>query len=361
MIHPLEPEGSALAPKLAAPQHKPRPLPLFLEMLRSETGGEPSRMVQALKGLRAYQEATRSPPMPLMPVIAEVEGAKLRDYGGEGADLLFVPSLINPPSILDLSKEKSLLRWLAGRGHRVLLVDWGWHNEDRRNLSVAGYVDRMLVPLMETLEQPPAVAGYCLGGTMAIAAAMVTEVRRLALLAAPWHFARFPETSRTSLARLWEGARGPTEAMGLLPMEVLQSAFWSLDPARTIAKFEAFAAMDPQSAEAASFVTLEDWANDGPPLSEAAARELFEDFFDADLPGGGAWKVRGVTVDPGVLTCPLLNLVSTTDRIVPHESATDAGERLDFRQGHVGMIVGGSARGALWEPLDAWLSHGRGE
>ena len=38
------------------------------------------------------------------------------------------------------------------------------------------------------------------------------------------------------------GAAQPlTERLGLLPMEVLQSAFWSLDPERTIAKFEAFA------------------------------------------------------------------------------------------------------------------------
>ena len=29
----------------------------------------------------------------------------------------------------------------------------------------------------------------------------------------------------------------------MLPMEALQSAFWSLDPARTVAKFEAFATL----------------------------------------------------------------------------------------------------------------------
>jgi polyhydroxyalkanoate synthase len=62
-------------------------------------------------------------------------------------------------------------------------------------------------------------------------------------------------------------------------------------------------------------------------------------------------------VDPACLPCPLLNIVSTSDRIVPAASAIEAGERLELEQGHVGMIVGSGAREALWEPLAAWLSR----
>jgi polyhydroxyalkanoate synthase len=138
-------------------------------------------------------------------------------------------------------------------------------------------------------------------------------------------------------------------------MEVLQSAFWSLDPERTVAKFEAFA--DLEGEEARIFVALEDWANDGPPIAVAAARELFEDFFGRDLPGTGAWMVAGRTIDPAALDVPVLEIVSTTDRIVPEVSAAGVGERLALAQGHVGMIVGRRAREALWEPLAAWLSR----
>src|SRR3569833_1481447 len=81
---------SALAPKLAAPQHKPRLLPLFLDMLRSETAAEPARMKRALEGLRKYQEAEREPPRPPMPALAERLGASLRDYGGSGPAVVFV-------------------------------------------------------------------------------------------------------------------------------------------------------------------------------------------------------------------------------------------------------------------------------
>lgn len=293
--------------------------------------------------------------MPLAPAIDEKENAVLRDYGGAGRTVLFVPSLINPPNILDLSEDKSLLRWLAGRGHRVVLLDWGWDSEGRRDMSVGDHVELILAPLVETLEEPPALVGYCLGGTMAVAAASLTPVRSLATIAAPWHFSGFPEASRESLSALWESSRQTVEGLGLLPMEILQSAFWSLDPARTVAKFEAFAAMDPGGAEAGSFVTMEDWANDGPPLGKAAARELFEDFFAADLPGSGGWIVGGKAIDPAELECPLLDIVSTTDRIVPGQSSVATGKRVELDQGHVGMVAGSRTKAGLWKLLDDWL------
>jgi polyhydroxyalkanoate synthase len=324
-------------------------------MMQRETAANPARLTRALEGLRRYQEAERRERPAPMPAVASRLGAALRDYGGSGPLVLFVPSLINPPTVLDLSAERSLLRWLAGRGHHVLLLDWGWPDEDRKALGVGGHVEQILLPLMAELDAPPALVGYCLGGTMAAAAARLAPARALATIAAPWRFAGFPDKARADLAGLWREWRGSAEALGMLPMEALQSAFWSLDPARTVAKFEAFAGLD--GADAETFVTLEDWANDGPPLSEAAARELFEDLFGADLPGSGKWRVAETLIDPALLDVPVLNIVSTSDRIVPHETALPAGERLQLGQGHVGMVVGSRAREVLWQPLDAWLER----
>ncbi|HEX8064576.1 MAG TPA: alpha/beta hydrolase [Allosphingosinicella sp.] len=346
-------EASALAPKLDAPQHGPRPLPLFLAMLRRETEGAPGRLAGALAGLRRYQEAPRAAPAEPPAKVAGMLGATVRDYGGAGPPVLFVPSLINPPSILDLP-ERSLLRWLAAQGGvRPLLLDWGWDVGSRSGLSVAGHVEEVLLPLAAALGERPALVGYCLGGTMALAAARPAGAPAVAAIAAPWRFSAFPGEARESLARLWASASATSEALGCLPMEVLQSAFWSLDPARTVAKFEAYADMPEGSPEARAFVTLEDWANDGPPLPHAAAKELFEDLFGADVTGRGEWRLA----DPGALPCPFLDIVSTRDRIVPAASATGAGERIELAQGHVGMVVGGRAKAALWEPLAAWLSR----
>lgn len=318
------------------------------------TAEEPERLRRALGGLRRYQEAPRPQPKTPVKALATRHGAALRDYGGSGPDLLFVPSLINPPTVLDLGR-RSLLRWLARQGRRVLLLDWGWTDAARRDLSIAGHVERILLPLMAELPSPPDVAGYCLGGTMAAAAAQIGGARSLTLIAAPWHFDGFGISERRRLTDLWRQSHDLADRFGVLPMEVLQVAFWSLDPARTVRKYEELS--DADDAALRAFVTLEDWANDGPPLSFAAARELLDDFFGSDLTGRGEWRIGGAAIDPAALPCPVLNIVSTSDRIVPAASAVRGGERRELGRGHVGMVVGSRAQEELWKPLAGWLSR----
>lgn len=345
-----------IAQALAAPQHRPRPLPLFLELLRSETAASPERMARALAGLRRYQEAPRAASPPPAPIVAVAGRAALRDYGGGGRPVVFVPSLINPPSVLDLAADRSLLRWLATRGVRPLLVDWGAPAPADAALDIGGHVETLLLPLMAAAGPDAALAGYCLGGTMALAAATLRPPSRLALIATPWHFAGFPDPARASLAGLWEKAEPIVGRLGLLPMELLQSAFWQLDPARTVGKFERLAALAADDPRLAEFVALEDWANDGPPLTAAAARALFEELFRDDVAGRGGWRVGGRAIDPAALAMPVLDIVSASDRIVPQASAAGIGERMLLELGHVGMIVGSRARASLWEPLARWLA-----
>lgn len=339
---------------VAALQHGPRPLTLFMDLLRSETAASPERRASALAGLQRYQTASRPAPQPPMPVVAVAERACLRDYGnGGGRPVVVIPSLINPPFVLDLAPHNSLLRWLAGQGHRPLLVDWGEPTPADREQDVTAHVERLLLPMLRALDEPPMLVGYCLGGTLALAAAAAAQAPAVALIAAPWHFAGFG-AARAEIAALWEAAKPACETLGLVPMEVLQSGFWRLDPARTVAKFEAL--VDATEQELASFIALEDWANAGAPLTLAAGRQMFERFIAADDPGEGRWVVEGAAVDPAALTCPIVDFVSTRDRIVPAPTSVAIGDRRDISAGHVGMVVGGRARDVLWQPLSDWLS-----
>lgn len=324
-------------------------------MLRSETAASPERRARALAGLAAYQRAPRGAASPRPAALHRVGRARLIDYGGAGRPVVFVPSLINPPFILDLAEDRSLLRWLTAQGVRPLLVDWGTPTPEERDLDITGHVETLLLPLLDALGTPPVLAGYCLGGTMALAAASVRPVAGLALLASPWRFAGFGEAARADIAGLWAAAEPSCRALGLVPMEVLQSGFWRLDPARTVAKYEAFGTLDPDSPAARNFVALEDWANAGAPLTYAAGAQLF-DFVTNDAPGRGAWTVAGRTIDPATLPCPAVDFASTSDRIVPAASASGLADTRRLSAGHVGMIVGRRARTQLWEPLAEWLA-----
>ena len=265
---------------------------------------------------------------------------------------MLVPSLINPPDVLDLDEQVSLANAVAAMGRRALLLDWGPASE-RAELDLGGHVEQLLLPLLRELPEPPTLVGYCLGGTMAIAAANLIEVDRVVTLAAPWTFAAYPQDSRDSLRALWQSAKSTAQSLGALPMELLQSAFWSLDPKRTVAKFADFADLDTDGAKAQRFVTLEDWANEGEPLPYPAARELIEDLFGRDLPGSGEWRVGGKAMSDR-LQCPLLNVTALGDRITPAATAP-TGETVQTGSGHVGMIVG-SARQKLRRALAAFLA-----
>lgn len=359
---------STLPPNPAALQHGPRPLPLFLDMLRAETASAPERRKAALAGLAAYQAAMREAPPSPPPVVARHGRAVVYDYGanlpggaaggGNGAaPVLFVPSLINPPHILDLSPKQSLLRWLAAQGFRPMLLDWGTPASTARAVDITAHVEQILVPAVQSLARAPVLAGYCLGGTMAAAAACLTPVAGLAMIAAPWHFSAFGPRAQAEMTELWATARPVCEAMGLVPMEVLQSGFWRLDPARTIAKYEAFATMDATGDTARSFVALEDWANAGAPLTYAAGAQMFDDFFGRNTPGTGQWLLSNGPANLAALSCPTVDFVSLNDRIVPAAAAAGFADRHELSAGHVGMVVGSRAQSALWEPLAGWLNR----
>jgi polyhydroxyalkanoate synthase len=330
-------------------------LPLFLELLRSETATSAERRAAALRGLRAYQEAERGPPRAVPRAVAQAGRAALREYGGSGRPVVFVPSLINPPFVLNLAPGNSLVEHVAQAGFSPLVVDWGVPTPEDRAQDVTGHVEQLLLPLLDALGEPPVLIGYCLGGTMALAAACARRVAGLALIATPWHFAAFPPQATDEIDRLWDQSSPACDVLGVVPMEVLQSGFWRLEPARTIAKFERFGALDPASADARAFVALEDWANQGAPLTFAAGRQLFDDFFAADLPGTGRWTVADAKANPAALPCPTIEFVSLTDRIVPAATSAGLPGRHETSAGHVGMVVGSRAPTALWEPLTHWI------
>ena len=326
-------------------------------MLRSETGDDPGRMRAALAGLKAYQQAKRPKRENAAPVVARIGRATLRSYGGAGKKVIFVPSLINGSEVLDLTPENSLIAWLSERGVAAHLLDWGEAQPDESALTIVGHAERYVVPLMDSIGPDVALVGYCLGGLIAIAASTIRPPTALALIATPWDFAGFPSQAREDLQHVWDVAAQPAEALGLFPAEVLQQLFWRLDPTRTIRKFEQFADKDPASPEGVNYIAVEDWANGGGPLTFAAGRDLMDGMLVRNVTGEGRWMMGDRVIDPATLDIPILNIVSTVDRITPAATAWTGGERIALDQGHVGMMVGGRAKSILWTRLSDWLSQ----
>jgi polyhydroxyalkanoate synthase len=151
-------------------------------------------------------------------------------------------------------------------------------------------------------------------------------------------------------------------ALGVLPVDGIQALFATLDPLTALRKFSAFGRLDPDSAEAARFVALEDWLNDGIPLPGPVALECLAGWYGDNSPGCGQWSVDGTPVRPEAIRLPSLHLIPARDRIVPPAGAQalagliPGAERIEPTLGHIGMVVAGGAEAQVWRPLAAWLA-----
>lgn len=363
---PASGDGPAPAPRARC---WPQPLHLHLAMMAlasADTGSDV--LAEALEGLAAYQRHPYRRDQQERPVLASEGGSRLLDYGGTGVPALFVPSLVNPATILDLLPERSLLAHAATNGIRPLLLDWGSPGAAEAGFDLAAYVGRLarLIGQAATLMGGPvALVGYCMGGTLAVAASLLAReaVSRLALLAAPWDFHAGPGT-HYALALAAAPLLPLIEQAGTVPMALAQGFFLALHPRAALDKFARFRRLDLDDAEARFFVALEDWVNGGAPLAGAMAAATLRDWYLFNLPAQGLWRVADRRVTPGDLRPPVFAAVPRADRIVPPESALGVCRGLVPERlirppsGHVGMIIGRRARTQLWDPLVAWLREG---
>lgn len=361
---PISKAGQAeigrIAAALVAGSHRP-------EVFRAAVIRRLLRADRALlAGIAAYRRHPFMRDLPDPPVIWTEGDSRLLDYGTDGAPpVLFVPSLVNRAQVLDLMRGRSLMRFLAAAGTRPLLLDWGWPGEAERRFTLTDYIAGRLERALAAAPGPVVLVGYCMGGLLALAAALrrPDRVRALGLLATPWDFHPTPgdaERARTAAALL-PGLEPLMAATGTLPVDAIQTLFAGLDPFGIPQKFRAFARLDPASDRAAQFVALEDWLNDGVPLAAPVAREALGGWYGANTPMRGAWRVAGAAVDPGALTMPAFCAVPRRDRIVPPASAEALAGRLPrvtvhvAAAGHIGMAAGSGAEAALWRPLLGWL------
>ena len=321
-----------------------------------------------IEGIAAYRRHPWRRTLADPPSIWSEGGTRLLDYGPPaGRPVLFVPSLINRAYVLDLMDGHSMLRWFAHQGVRPLLLDWGWPEETERRFTltdyVAGRMERAMIAAARVSTEPPVLAGYCMGGTLAVAAAQRRPelISGLALLAAPWDF-HAPDPERAKQAAATLPLLEPALAFGqTLPVDLLQSLFALSDPWGVAEKYRGFAHLPQDGARARLFVALEDWLNDGVPLPAEVARSCLREWYGDNAPANGTWRIAGLPVDPSAIVKPTFVAVPGRDRIVPPQSARPLGQLIPGAvlhqpaAGHIGMAAGGRAEAMLWRPLLAWL------
>jgi polyhydroxyalkanoate synthase len=357
-------EAARITAALAAGGHRPEAFQAaVLRVLRRQDAA-------LIKGLAGYRRHPQRRAMPEPPVVWAEGGSRLLDYAEgsatPGPAVLVVPSLVNRADVLDLLPEASCLRHLAGQGARPLLLDWGAPGAAERGFSltdyVAGRLERALQAAFALTGGKLVLAGYCMGGLLALAAAQRRPelVAALALWATPWDFWAEGESAPRALAAQLPMLEPLLEAIGTLPIDAIQMLFANLEPFAIAEKYRGFARLDPSGPRARRFIALEDWLNDGVALSAPVARECLAGWYGANTPMRGTWRIAGEVVAPARLSLPGFLAIPSRDRIVPPATALALAPLLPkalvhrAAAGHVGMVAGSTAEAALWAPFLAW-------
>ncbi len=343
---------------------------LFGKALQKEVE---SHAAEVLAGVKRYFSTPYTRNIKEAPAIWHKGAAKLLDYGvtssttRDGTVVLFVPSLINRYYILDLEEERSMLRFLAAQGHYPLVLDWGVPAEEEKNNNCEDYILKILIPAIQYLSKKTggkiALAGYCMGGVFALAAAQLASkhVSALALLATPWDFhcdnfkpLILDEAYREKISEI-------LATRATVPAEIIQALFYMTDPWVFEQKFKRFAKLDEDGRAARDFVALEHWVNDGVPMTSRTAHDCLIGWAQENQLATGKWQLGGKTIDPKGIRMPTFISMPKNDHVVPYDCALPLArairqaEVINPSAGHVSMIVGHNAKRELWQPLDKWL------
>lgn len=337
------------------------------------------KMGEILDGLKTWQQHPFCRQNSNPPVVWQSGSSRLFDYGDASKTtpappVLVIPSLVNKPYILDLSPENSLMQMLVAAGLRPYLLDWGTPETAESSFGLNAYILSRAMPALNKIHQISGVKigvlGYCMGGTIAAAMPLLTnKINCLATIGAPWDFSN-PTGNRLLLQKIASADNGQklkeiiqnlSHAFGNLPFIFLQSLFAAIDPNQFQSKFLRFSQMDPLSNTAQQFVAIEDWLNDGQPLTGPAADDLLVKWHVQNHIMNGKWRINDTQIDARKITIPGMFACGKSDTIAPSEATLALPKQVKNATliqpdtGHVGMIVGSKSHEQVILPIANFL------
>ena len=321
------------------------------------------------QGMQAYLTSDYQRPDKTYNILWERGSAQLLDLAPKKKDavaVLCIPSLINKPTILDLYPEASFTEYLKSQGLRPLILDWGTPGKDELEFSTADYISVYAMAALQTLREqhdgPIVLLGYCMGGIFTIAMAQLAPmfVDGLILFATPWDFSAedtprvLLDNSTQMMLSQWIATQNPVAPM------VTQSVFHLIDPWHVQEKYSRYPTLS--AAEKTHFLAVEEWVNDGVPLTANVAQECFVDWPQGNILAEHQWKIGRKWIEPQSIKAPTLAVIPTRDRIVPVGCALPLAKELPRctilkpDTGHVAMVVGSRAKALVWEPVCDWIN-----
>ncbi len=290
--------------------------------------------------------------------------------------LLIIYAPINTFHILDLNPRRSVIRdLLASTGLDIYLLDWGYPDWDDNLLSLEDYLgyvkDAVEVVKDQTKENKISILGYCWGGIIALIHASLhpEQVRNLVLMAAPLDSSK----DNTILAK-WAKTIDLDQMMdelGHMDGQVLDLAFLMRNPPRYgLDKYLKLFQRSHDREFMDTFVDVERWLYDTPPIPGVLHRQIINDCYRNNLLISSSIEIaskegdsKKQRVDLGKISMPVLTVIAEKDDLVSPASSTAINDRITSKDkmilknpgGHVALCISNYAHKKLWPEVAKWL------
>ncbi|GAB4351558.1 MAG: class III poly(R)-hydroxyalkanoic acid synthase subunit PhaC [Gammaproteobacteria bacterium] len=283
--------------------------------------------------------------------------------------VLIVYALVNRPYMIDLQRDRSLVRRLLEAGIDVYLIDWGYPDRSDRLLTLNDYLNGYLLRCVEKIcsrhdLESINLLGICQGGTFSLcfSALHPKRVRNLVTMVTPVDF----QTDDNLLSHFVQGidVDALAEAYGNVPGELLNWAFLALKPFRLAGqKYVELTDFLDSREQALNFLRMEKWIFDSPDQAGEAFREFVKKFFQENRLVNGGLTIGEAPVALDQVTMPVLNIYATQDHLVPPSASLPLGELVAsddytlsaFHGGHIGIYVSGRAQKQVPPRIAEWL------
>jgi polyhydroxyalkanoate synthase len=358
-------------------QHPLSPLAAFLSAQRSlvDTAAETVRLSARLDD-RVEDIATVEVGQTPSEVVYTENKLELRRYDAltetqHDVPILIVYALINRPYILDLQRDRSVVRRLLEAGHDVYIIDWNEPSRLDQQLGLHDYVNRYIDNCVDFVRDEVArdrinILGYCMGGTLSVVytALHPEKVNALALMATGLYFDDTGGVLETWGDEAYYNPRWVTDTYGNVPGEFLDSGFALMDPVSNyVAKYVRLAERFENEDFVENFARMETWLNDSVDVAGAVYAEFLEEIYQENSLYENELTVNGEAVDVRNIDMPFLQIVGTYDHLVPAAASkpfndvvgSETTTTIEYPTGHVGLAMSRSTHRDVWPEVAEWF------